>query len=320
MESLLQVKRLTVDLALDRRGRFPVVSDASFDVRPGEIAGLFGESGCGKTTLALALLGLLPPDRYFVRGSIRLRGRELAGLGESQLEQVRGAEVSLILQEPVLALNPVMRVRDQVAEVIRAHRRWDAARCRREAESALRLAGLPDSARLRGAYPHQLSGGERQRVAIAQALACRPALVVADEPFTALDAGLQLELSSLFREWTEKLGISFLLISHSPGVLARVADHVLVMYGGRIVEQGGARQVLEDPLHPYTAGLLRSFAPGPRNGFSSIPGNAPDLASRPRGCPCEPRCEDRTELCVAEMPLEFQPEERRLVRCYKHAC
>jgi ABC-type glutathione transport system ATPase component len=214
-----------------------VVSDVSFQVDPGSIVGLFGESGCGKTTLALALLNLLPARRYRVRGSVRLRDFEVLSATERQLERIRGAEISLIFQDPLLALNPVLRVRDQVAEVMRAHGRQDSL------EALFGLVGLAATRRMFDAYPHQLSGGERQRVVIAQALACRPALVVADEPFTALDAIRVVELSSLFRELREKLQISFLLISHSPGVLARTADQVLVMEAGRIVERGTPRQV-----------------------------------------------------------------------------
>ena len=234
---LLQVRGLTVDLISARNAAVPVVSEVSFQVDAGSIVGLFGESGCGKTTLALALLNLLPAPRYRVRGSVQLRGFEVLSATERQLERIRGAEISLVFQDPLLALNPVLRVRDQVAEVMRAHGRQDSL------ESLFGLVGLAATPRMYDAYPHQLSGGERQRVVIAQALACRPALVVADEPFTALDATRVVELSSLFRELREKLATSFLLISHSPGVLARTADQVLVMEAGRIVERGTPRQV-----------------------------------------------------------------------------
>lgn len=248
-EPLLQVRDLTIDLASGRS----IVSGVSFQIEPGTIVGLFGESGCGKTTLALALLNLLPAARYRVRGSIRLKNHELLSLSDRQLQRIRGAEISLVFQDPMLALNPVLRVRDQVAEVMRAHG------CEGGFEPLFRLVGLPDIPRMYGAYPHQLSGGERQRVAIAQALACQPALVIADEPFTALDVTRVVELSTLFRELREKLRTSFFLISHSPGVLARTADHVLVMHAGRIVEQGTPRQVFEHSSHPYTAGLLRAM-------------------------------------------------------------
>jgi ABC-type glutathione transport system ATPase component len=234
---VLAVRDLTVDLISVRNVAVPVVSGVSFQVDPGSIVGLFGDSGCGKTTLALALLNLLPASRYRVRGSVQLRGFELLSATERQLERIRGAEISLVFQDPLLALNPVLRVRDQVAEALRAHGRQD------DIESLFRLVGLAATRRMFDAYPHQLSGGERQRVVIAQALACRPALVIADEPFTALDAIRVVELSSLFRDLREKLQISFLLISHSPGVLARTADQILMMRAGRIVERGTPRQV-----------------------------------------------------------------------------
>jgi ABC-type glutathione transport system ATPase component len=233
----LTVRDLTVDLISVRNITVPVLSGVSFQVDPGSIVGLFGESGCGKTTLALALLNLLPASRYRVRGSVQLRDFEVLSASERQLQRIRGAQISLVFQDPLLALNPVLQVRDQVAEVMRAHGG------QRGLESLFGLVGLAATRRMYDAYPHQLSGGERQRVAIAQALACRPALVIADEPFTALDAIRVVELSSLFRELREKLQISFLLISHSPGVLARTADQVLMMQAGRIVERGTPRQV-----------------------------------------------------------------------------
>ena len=245
-QALLQVRDLTVEL----KNRGTVLSGISFDIQAGEIVGIFGESGCGKTTLALAILNLLPRNRYTVRGSVRLRGQELAGLSERAMQPIRGAVISMISQDPMLALNPLMRVRQQITEVLRAHRAAG------KAASLLELAGLCPSERILEAYPHQLSGGERQRVTIAQALACRPALVIADEPFTALDAVRVVELATLFRGLKEKIGSSFLVISHSPGVLARIADSVLVMQDGRIVEQGTASAVFGSPKHPYTAAVL----------------------------------------------------------------
>jgi ABC-type glutathione transport system ATPase component len=240
-QSLLQVRNLDVDLVAADGAVVPILSEVSFEIEPGTIVGLFGESGCGKTTLASALLNLLSPPRYRVRGEIRMGGRNLLGLTERQLEAIRGAEISLIFQDPLLALNPVLRAGTQVSEVMRAHGCEPAGA---GLESLFQLVGLADWRRIAASYPHQLSGGERQRVAIAQALACKPALVIADEPFTALDAVRVLELAALFRDLREKLRTSFLLISHSPGVMAATADSVLVMQGGRIVERGQPRQVL----------------------------------------------------------------------------
>jgi ABC-type glutathione transport system ATPase component len=249
-QAALAVQNLSIELSARTHSRnrlpyqIPILSGVSFDIEPGSVVGLFGESGCGKTTLALSLLRLLPSDRYHVHGSIRIGSREILTLNESALESIRGAEISMVLQDPLLSLNPVMRVRDQVAEVIRAHRA--VGRAPASPGDLLDLVGLSSSARILNAYPHQLSGGERQRVAIAQALACRPGLVIADEPFTALDATKVVELISLFRQLREKLGTSFLVISHRPGILARVADQVLMMRGGTIRQRGTPREVFRE--------------------------------------------------------------------------
>jgi ABC-type glutathione transport system ATPase component len=249
---LLEVRDLEIELAVGR-GIVPILSGVSFEIGRGRITGLFGESGCGKTTLALALLRLLPP-RYRVRGSVRLAGRELLPLGEGALDAVRGAAIALVFQDPLLSLNPVLRAGDQIAEVLRAHGRAAGSA---DVRAVLDRVDLP--APLARRYPHQLSGGERQRVAIAQALACRPHLIVADEPFSALDTTLTAGLTGLFRRLRDELGASFLLISHSPGVLARTAGEVLVMERGRIVESGPPSEVFLHPAHPYTSGLLRDL-------------------------------------------------------------
>jgi ABC-type glutathione transport system ATPase component len=247
-DALLQVRDLTVKLHGEGSAR-AVLSEISFDLSRGAITGLFGESGCGKTTLALALLGLLSPERYLVRGSICLDGVELIGLGERRLEPIRGGRIAIIFQDPSLALNPVLRVRDQILEVARAHR----VPC--DPAALLEMAGLPPSERILKAYPHQLSGGERQRVTIAQALACRPALAIADEPFTALDAPRVVELAKLFASLKQAAGCSFLVISHSPGVLARIADRVMVLREGRLAGEGPPCEVFGAPSDPYLAAL-----------------------------------------------------------------
>ncbi len=325
LEPVLQVRGLTVDLTPARGAAGTasrVVSEASFEIPSGSIAGLFGESGCGKTTLALALLGLLPPDRYRIAGSVRLDGRELLTMTGRELERVRGARAAMVFQDPLLTLNPVLRVREQACEAIRAHIPLRRGEMAGRIEALLQLVGLPASRRLYDAYPHQLSGGERQRVSIALALACRPALVVADEPFTALDLPRVVELSSLFRALTERLGVLFLLIDHSPAVVAKIADQALVMYAGQIVERGTPRQVIGNPMHPYTAGLLKSMPAALRAGPGarrfSIPGNPPGLAARPPGCPFEPRCGERMPRCSAEAPDERLAEERHFARCFKY--
>jgi ABC-type glutathione transport system ATPase component len=221
---MLQIRDLHIALSSGRE----ILGGASLEIPEGSIAGLFGDSGCGKSTLALAILGLLPPREYHIRGEILFRGRNLLTLGEREMTAVRGAQIALIFQDPLLALNPVLKVRTQLTEIMRAHE------TSRDPAELLSLAGLPGSARLLDAYPHQLSGGERQRVTIAQALACRPSLIIADEPFSALDAPRTVELIALFRRLRAELGTSFLLVSHSPGVLATAADFTCRLAGGRI--------------------------------------------------------------------------------------
>jgi ABC-type glutathione transport system ATPase component len=228
-EPLLEVRDLRIDLLPQQS----ILRGVSFDIPEGSIAGLSGDSGSGKTTLALALLKLLPPARYRVGGRVLLRGRDLLALDEGGLESVRGAQIAMIFQDPLLALNPVLRVRQQIAEILRAHHAGG------DAAELLALAGIPAPARILAAYPHELSGGERQRVTIAQALACRPALIVADEPFTSLDAPGVVELAALFRRLRDRFRTSFLLIGHHPGILAATADRLLVLRQGS-VSQGAA--------------------------------------------------------------------------------
>ena len=302
---LLEAANLSVEL----NGR-QIVSEVSFSIAPATIVGLFGESGCGKTTLAMGLLKLLPAP-YRISGTARLEGADLLTLSERQLQPIRGGRIAMVLQDPLLALNPVLRVDRQIDEVRRAHPSRALERDR-----LFELVGLPESRRR--AYPHQLSGGERQRVLLAQALACQPSVIIADEPFTALDAVRSLELSALFRDLKEKLRTSFLLISHHPGTLAGIADRMLVMYDGSIVERGTAREVLGDPRHPYTAGLLRSFEPCAEGRLYSLPGNPPNGGPRTPGCPFEPRCAERVERCATQKPPEVA-DYSRSVRCFKYA-
>jgi ABC-type glutathione transport system ATPase component len=238
MSALLQVRNITVEFPVSRAAAHTAVDNVSFDVDAAEVVGLMGESGCGKTTLSLAMLGLLAKEQAAVSGSVMFRGRELLGLDERLLARVRGAKISLVPQEPGIALSPVMRAGDQIAEVLHAHRKWDWAQCRVEARSWLARVGLMPIDRIYASYPHQLSGGQLQRVVLAQALACEPEIVIADEPTASLDALTQSSFLALLRELKSQLGISVLLISHSTHVQASMADRVLIMKEGRIVEEG----------------------------------------------------------------------------------
>jgi len=322
--ALLEIRDLVIHYDAGKGAPVVAVDELSLDVEEGEVVGLLGESGCGKTTLLLAVLGLLPPPARVMRGSIRFRGRELLALGDFDLRRVRGAEISIVFQEPTLALNPVRRVGSQVAEVVRAHRQSSGLRCREEASSMLAEVGFTEVDRIYDAYPHELSGGQRQRVVFAQALACRPALVLADEPTASLDSTTQAELRGLLSALQSRFGLALLFVSHDLGALAALARRVLVMYAGRLVEAGTPVQVFHDPLHPYSRGLLRAFpraasAVSPEQGLPEpIPGSPPDLARLPPGCAFEPRCPDRQLACAERPPQEVRPADNRRVRCFTY--
>jgi ABC-type glutathione transport system ATPase component len=256
MTPLLQIRNLTVRFAAARAAAQTSVDDVSFDLGPAEIVGLMGESGCGKTTLSLALLGLLGDEQAEVSGSAVFRGSELIGLDELSLEKVRGAKISLVPQEPGIALCPVMQVGEQIAEVLHAHKKWDWNRCRVEAEGWLATVGLFPIKRIYASYPHQLSGGQLQRVVLAQALACEPEIVIADEPTASLDRLTQAGFIALLQELKAQLGISVLLISHSPQVQASLADRLLVMKEGRIVQETRFEQIRRRELGAYTREML----------------------------------------------------------------
>jgi peptide/nickel transport system ATP-binding protein len=261
MESLLQVKDLTVHYRSANSTPFQAVEGVSFDIAPGEVLGVMGESGCGKTSIALALLGLLPKDQAEVSGSVLFRGDNLLLMDERSLQRVRGAEISMVYQEPGIALSPVMRVGMQIAEVVRAHGGWNWKRCRDEARSTLTRVGLDSTDRIFSAYPHQLSGGQLQRVVLAQALACGPILVIADEPTASLDAQSQSDFIALLRDMKRDMHLSLLLISHTPEIQASLSDHLLVMKDGLIVEEGSFDRLYSSPSHPYTRALLRRNSP-----------------------------------------------------------
>jgi ABC-type glutathione transport system ATPase component len=261
MHTLLEVKNLTVSYGRAEARQQHAVQGVSFDIGRGEVLGLMGESGCGKTSIARAILGLLSKVQAQVSGSVQFLGKELTAIDQNALRLIRGAEISMVFQEPGIALNPVMQVRDQVAEVIHAHKNLKWKQCRENAESALIRAGLPSERRIFSAYPHQLSKGQQQRVVLAQALACKPALVIADEPTASLDARSQDELLALLRELQRELRISILLISHSAEVQARLADRLMVMSQGRIVEQGRFEELYRNPRHTCTRAMLRTAVP-----------------------------------------------------------
>ena len=256
--NLLQVRDLSVSYCGADAKLRQAVAGVSFEIARGEVLGLMGESGCGKTSTALALLGLLSDQHAQISGSVQFRGQDLLSMDQCALRALRGAGISMVFQEPEIALNPVMRVGDQVAEVIHAHKRCSWKQCPAEAEAALARVGLPATQRIFSAYPHQLSGGQRQRVVLAQALACEPALVIADEPTASLDARSQSEMLTLLRQLKRDSGIAILLISHTPEVQAFLADRLMVMADGRIVEQGPFEQLYRNPSQELTRAMLRT--------------------------------------------------------------
>jgi len=268
MESILQVKDLTIRYRSADATQREAVAGASFDVGRGEALGVMGESGSGKTSIALALLGLLSDEDAEVSGSAVFRGEDLLAMNEKSLQRIRGAAISMVYQEPGIALSPVMQVGTQIAEIVRAHRKYGRRRCREEAFTMLDRVGLPSTERIFSAYPHELSGGQLQRIILAQALVCQPALLIADEPTASLDAQSRADFILLLRELRLNLGISLLLISHTPEIQASLADRMLVMKDGEIVEMGRFDDLYRNPAHPYTRALLarkdRAPTPEPR--------------------------------------------------------
>jgi oligopeptide/dipeptide ABC transporter ATP-binding protein len=323
MEPLLQVRDLQVDYLSGGPPASSVLRGISLSVGNGESIGLLGDSGCGKSTLALAILGLLPASARVTGGSIFFQEQELVGLPERAMETIRGAALSLIFQDPSSALHPILRVGTQIADVVAAHQRdWSRRRCREAAALALNEVGLTDSERFYASYPHQLSGGQRQRVVIAQALACRPALLIADEPTSSLDSTVQAEVLTLLKSLRQERNLSLLFISHNPAVLAEIADRVFVIYAGQIVEEGSTPEVLASPLHPFTRALLRCLPRDRQRNqipqLSGISGSPPDPAETSTGCVFARRCAERMEICSTRMPAEVQPELGHSVRCFKY--
>ena len=295
------------------------VRNVGFSLRRGETLGLVGESGCGKSVTALALMGLLP-DSAVVRGSIRLDGRDLVGVGDADYRRLRGNRISMIFQEPMTALNPMHTIGRQVAEPLRRHKGLSAAQARNEAIALLDRVGLPDAARRVDAYPHQFSGGQRQRVTIAMALACQPDLLIADEPTTALDVTIQGQILDLIADLVAERGMAMILISHDLGVIAENVRKMMVMYGGTVVESGRTADVFARMGHPYTQGLFRARPNlGARKGtrLKTIAGTVPELADLPSGCAFSDRCPLVQERCRAALPPVVEVGPGQGVRCVR---
>jgi len=294
------------------------VDGISFNVREKETVCIVGESGCGKTVSALSILGLIPrPPGEIVDGQIVFSGQNLLALEEKEMQKIRGNHISMVFQEPLTSLNPVLTIGDRVGEAVRTHRNIDREALFQYGVQLLEDVGIPSPKQRMNDYPHQLSGGQRQRVMIAMALACDPDLIIADEPTTALDVTVQAQIIALLRSIQEKRSMSVLYISHDLGVVSAIANRVYVMYAGIIVEQGHTDQIFRTARHPYTQGLLASLPSLSKRGkrLHSIPGSVPNPAYKPTGCPFHPRCSDAILSCREEFPEMCDYSEGHLARC-----
>lgn len=320
MAPLLSVKGLTITFPV--RGReVAVVDGIDFDLDAGDVLGIVGESGSGKSLTALSILRLIAKPGRIAAGSIQFNGQDLLAQSEAQMHRLRGSAISMIFQEPMSALNPVFSIGDQIMEPLQQHRGLDRRAARQEAITLLKLVEIPHAERRIDEYPHQLSGGMRQRAMIAIALACRPQLLIADEPTTALDVTIQAQILDLLRTLQRELRMAVILITHDLGVVAEFAHRAMVMYAGRIIETAPVTQLFRAPRHPYTQGLLASIPAmtGPRVALSAIPGTVPQPAQMPTGCRFAPRCRHAQPACVGVAPMLHWIETDHQVACVLHA-
>ena len=315
-EALLDVRNLSTSF-YTRAGVLPAVREVSLQVQPGRILGLVGESGSGKSVTGFSILGLVDAPGRISGGQVLFKGRDLTQLSAAQLRELQGNRIAMIFQDPMMTLNPVLRVDTQMVEAVRAHRPVSRRLAREQASRTLALMGIPSPEDRLQAYPHQLSGGMRQRVAIAIALLHSPDLIIADEPTTALDVTIQAQILSEVQKLVREQGTSLIWITHDLSVIAGLADDVAVMYAGRIVEQGAVADVLDRPQHPYTQGLIDSLPSRNRRGqrLRQIPGMAPDLLSMPAGCAFAARCSRASQQC-AEEPQAREVAPGQIVRCF----
>jgi peptide/nickel transport system ATP-binding protein len=315
-DALLSVRNLTVQFPT-RRGLLTALDDISFDIMPGEVLGMVGESGAGKSMTGSAVIGLIEPPGRIAGGEIRLRGERIDDLAPERMRKVRGRRIGVIFQDPLTSLNPLYRISEQLIETIRTHLSVSEAEARKRAIGLLDDVGIPAASRRIDDYPHQFSGGMRQRVVIALALAAEPELVIADEPTTALDVSVQSQIIDVMKQICAERGAAIMLITHDMGVIAEAADRVCVMYAGRIAEIGPVRDVIKDAKHPYTEGLMGSIPSltGELDRLVQIPGAMPRLSAIPRGCPFNPRCPQVFDRCYVKRP-DPMPSGSRRVACW----
>jgi len=323
MNDLLEIQNLKTSFFLEE-GELKAVNDVSFGLSKGETLGIVGESGCGKSVTALSILRLVqePPGKI-VGGKILYQGKDLLKLPIDQMRHIRGNKISMIFQEPMTSLNPVFTIGNQIEEAIELHQDLSRKEVKNKAIEMLKLVGIPSPERKVKDYPHQLSGGMRQRVMIAMALSCEPELLIADEPSTALDVTIQAQILDLLKKLQDELGMAIMLITHDLGVVAEIADRVIVMYAGKIVEEASVEEIFELPLHPYTIGLLKSIPSlqmahrGREERLQTIPGMVPSILDLPKGCPFEPRCFLRVPHCKEEEPQLREIRPGHWVSCFE---
>jgi peptide/nickel transport system ATP-binding protein len=313
---ILSVRNLRVEFPT-RRGVLVAVDDISFDIGPGEVLGVVGESGAGKSMTGTAVIGLIEPPGRIAAGEIRLKGQRIDNLPHEEMRKIRGKRIGMVFQDPLTSLNPLYRIGDQIIETVRTHASISQKAARERAISLLGEVGIQAAAARIDAYPHQFSGGMRQRVVLALALAAEPELVIADEPTTALDVSIQAQIIALLKRLCRERGAAVMLITHDMGVIAETADRVAVMYAGRIAEIGPVRDVVQSPRHPYTKGLMGSIPTLERSAprLSQIPGSMPRLTAIPKGCAFHPRCPHAIERCRAERP-SLMASGRSEVSCW----
>lgn len=316
-KKLLEIKDLTTQYIVDNVV-VEAVTNLSLDVKQGECVGLVGETGAGKTTTALSIMGLVPnPPGKIIGGEILYKGENLLKKSKRQMRNIRGSQISMIFQDPMTSLNPVIRIGDQIMEVILLHSKISKKDATVKAQQMLEMVGIPASRY--NEYPHQFSGGMKQRVIIACALACNPHLLIADEPTTALDVTIQAQVLELIENLKKEFGTAMLMITHDLGVVAEVCDRVAVMYAGNIIESGAVREVYENPLHPYTQGLFKSLPnlDVDADRLKPIPGMMPDPSKLPVGCPFAPRCSHSIPICNTRRPILIEVSPGHMVSCFK---
>ncbi|MGM0714691.1 ABC transporter ATP-binding protein [Brevibacillus parabrevis] len=317
-ENIIEVKHLQTQFTRDER-KTVVLDNVSFHIKKGEVLGLVGESGCGKSVTSLSIMRLFKDTTgEITQGEIVYNGTNLLSMSENDMRQIRGKEISMIFQEPMTSLNPVMKIGEQLAEAIRLHLGYSDKLAREHAVSMLTKVGIPRPQEILAEYPHQLSGGMRQRIMIAMAMSCRPNLLIADEPTTALDVTIQAQILDVMKQLQADEHMSMLLITHDLGVVAEMCNRVVVMYAGRVVEEASVYDLFDEPKHPYTKGLIGSVPKigQKRDRLDSVPGNVPTPNNMPKGCKFAPRCKEAMSICWEQEPAIAGVGENRFCRCW----